>query len=168
MSKFNRFNKDNRQGQKIGGDSLTQQHMAAEADINNLVNRHLNNPRRVPLGDPHATRQAQFGDYTSMDFQAMQNAVADIEQKFAGLPARLRARFQNQPYQLVRFVENEENREEALKMGLIEPEFEDVFEEDFDKETPAKPAEEPHNPLKADPEANPQHGGKPLKTPEKA
>jgi len=165
MSKFGRFNKDNRHGQKIEGDSLTQQHMAADADINNIVNRHLRNPMRVPLGNPMATRQAQFGDFSSIDFQTMQNAVADIEQQFAGLPARIRARFQNQPYQLVRFVENEENREEALKMGLLQPEFEDVFEEE--KPVP-KPPEEPHNPLKADPEAQPAHGGKPPKTPEKA
>lgn len=96
--------------------SATQQHMRDETNINTIVNRYL---KTGVLGNPNATRRPMFGDFSSVDFMHMQNAIADIGQNFASLPARVRSRFQNDPYQLIRFVENPDNKAEAIKLGIL-------------------------------------------------
>jgi len=35
------------------------------------------------------------------------------------LPADLRARFDNDPAQLIQFLENSDNKDEAIKLGLV-------------------------------------------------
>jgi len=108
---------------KDPGVSLTVQSHAADADINRIVSRHIG-PGRVFRGvpqTPFAHRSPMFGDFTGMDFQAMTNAIADVEQQFRSLPARIRSRFRNDPYQVVRFVEDEKNFHEAVSLGLVVP-----------------------------------------------
>lgn len=98
----------------IQGPSLTQQNMKEETDINNIVKRYL------PTGAlPSHGRPPMYGDFTSIEFQAMQDAIADIDMQFASLPARLRGRFQNDPRQLIRFIEKPENQKEAVRLGLL-------------------------------------------------
>ena len=47
------------------------------------------------------------------------NAVLAAQDEFMELPAQLRARFNNDPALLIDFLEKEENREEAIKLGLV-------------------------------------------------
>jgi len=98
------------------GESLAQQHMRDETDINTIVGRYL---KTGVLGSGGGTRQPIFGDFSAVDYHEMRNAIADIQQNFDGLPARTRRRFNNDPYQLIRFVENPVNLKASLKMGLI-------------------------------------------------
>jgi len=98
------------------GASRTQQQFKDESDINTIVKRYI---KTGQLGNPNATRQPSFGDFTSVDYMAMRNAIADIDQDFASLPAKIRRRFNEDPYQLVRWLENPANAKEAAKMGLI-------------------------------------------------
>lgn len=108
------------------GPSATQQHFAKEADINHKARQHLAGPNRMhPMGNPAATRQMRFADCTSNDFQVMQNTLALVQTQFMGLPSRLRTRFSNRPEILMSWIENPENRDEALKLGLIQPTLED-------------------------------------------
>lgn len=98
--------------------SRTQQHHAPMADINNIVGRHKSG--HVP-GDPTGARQPFFGQWSAPDFHGNLNYVVDVQQRFAALPARTRSRFNNDPYQLLRFVDDPKNRSESLLMGLVEP-----------------------------------------------
>lgn len=99
---------------KIDGKSLSKQAPAKEADINNIVRRYL------PTGAlPSHGRQGMYGDFTSIDYMSMLNAVADIDNTFRRLPARVRGQFRNDPYQLMRFVENPDNQKEAVRLGLL-------------------------------------------------
>lgn len=105
------------------GISMTVQSEAKAADINHIVSRHLG-PGRSFKGVPQlpgASRAPMYGDFTSVDFQAMHNAIADVDQQFHSLPARVRSRFRNDPYQVVRFVEDPANLHEAIKLGLMVP-----------------------------------------------
>jgi len=107
----------------ITGDSRTQQHMLKETEMSHKVNQYM---RTGVLGNPQNNRKPIYADFSSIDFMEMRNAIADIQQEFASLPARLRGRFQNDPHQLVRFVENPANYEEAMRLGLLpraEPEI---------------------------------------------
>ena len=99
-----------------GKPSMTQQQFREEVDINTIVER----VRRSGVMPP-MTKQPYFLAMPSQSFQEMQNFLIDARTTFAALPSRVRDRFNNDPYQLVRFVEDSNNRDEAVKLGLIQP-----------------------------------------------
>lgn len=144
----NRFSEPERVTQVNDEPSLAQQHMKSETDINTIVQRYM---KTGVLGNPSAaTRMPKYGDFTSLEYMDMRNAIADIDQEFASLPARIRGRFQNDPHQLIRFLEKPENLPEAIKLGLV-PDL-SPRQMDLEKESkkpvlePAKPAETPNAP----------------------
>lgn len=116
--------------------SLTQQHQKGEADINNIVARHMKQAGNnlANIGNPNAKRQPIFGDFSdvsSVDFHVMQNLMVDIQSKFEGLSSRLRGKFHNDPYQLLRWLDDDKNIPEAVALGLIrDPLDDDPFIDD--------------------------------------
>lgn len=142
-------NKDPRPKSKIEGDSLTQQQFGDETNINTIAER-AKRTRVFGSPDPNGRRPI-FADVSAVDFQEMQNRMADINSQFASLPPKVRLKFGNSPYQLVRFVNDPANYKEAVKLKLRVPDFEDPFEDENQEALP----------LKADPEANPRPSEKP-------
>lgn len=119
--------------------SKTQQHFKESTKINNIVGQYLNTGKL-----PQTQRQPMFGDFTSLDFHQMQNKILDINGQFMSLPSKLRARFANSPYQLIRFVENPANYAESIKLGLIQkPVPEEKTEEKAEAQNEAKKPEIP-------------------------
>jgi phage internal scaffolding protein len=95
--------------------SLAQQNFKDESDINFIV-------RQFGLtGElPGQTLSPQYGDFTGvLDYHSAVNAVLAAQDEFDHLPAQMRARFDNDPANLIDFLGNEENREEAIKLGLV-------------------------------------------------
>ena len=96
--------------------SLTQQHFKDETDINNIL-RQFNITGLLP----EAPLSPRYGDFTGIvDYHSALNQVIAAEDEFMSLPADLRARFQNDPAQLIAFINDENNRSEAEKLGLLE------------------------------------------------
>lgn len=97
-------------------ESKTQQSAEAECNINEIV-------RRFGLtGEmPENFVMPQWGvDATgALDFHAAMNAVREAEAAFMTLPAEVRVRFGHDPGSLMSFLEDEKNRDEALKLGLL-------------------------------------------------
>jgi len=93
--------------------TIVQKRFKNDVNINTIVER-----ARVQ-GLPQATSRGFFGDFTGIDFLAMQNTVAKAQEAFMALPARLRARFQNSAQNLIEFIEDKNNFDEAIKLGLI-------------------------------------------------
>lgn len=126
---------------KPGGADLAQQQFKDEVDINNITNRYT----RGTVLDPRSSnpRDPIWGDFTSVDFMDMQNRLVDARMAFDSLPARVRRRFADDPYQLIRFVENLENREEAEYLGLIskKPEEPTMLKADDEAQPKFKPPE---------------------------
>lgn len=93
----------------------TQQEFAAESDINEIV-------RRFGLTGqlPDVWNAPQSGDFVdAVDFTTAMQAVRKAEEAFEDLPADLRKRFGHDPQELMNFLENGDNRAEAMKLGLI-------------------------------------------------
>jgi len=146
------------------GGSKTVQSAAPDTDINLIMERyHKTGVLGTP--NPKGARRPIFGDFTSTDFLQMKNAIMDIGEQFMKLKPKIRQRFQNDPLQLVRFVEDPSNMDEAIKLGLVQAPVGD------DDPPPANPAVQADGALKAppgsstealkaDPEANPK-GGEP-------
>jgi phage internal scaffolding protein len=95
--------------------SLAQQHFKDECDINNIL-RQFNLTGILP----EAPLSPRYGDFTGVtDYHTALNQVIAAEDEFMSLPANIRARFENNPAQLIEFLDNPENLDEAISLGLV-------------------------------------------------
>jgi len=105
----------NESGLRCEDATRTQQHFKDETDINNIL-RQFNITGQLPS----KAITPQYGDFTGIgDYHGALNAVIAAENEFMTLPATLRARFDNDPQELIEFLNNPENKEEAVKLGLL-------------------------------------------------
>lgn len=120
MDFFTRFVRPVDPGFDSVGVSLTQQHFKDECDINYII-KHYSEPQYQTLGAIKTPRVPLWGDFSNVpDLRAAHDAFAVAESSFATLPAEIRRRFNNNPLELLSFVNDSKNREEAVKLGLIE------------------------------------------------
>lgn len=101
-------------------DPITQQQFKNECDINYIVNRYLQtgyvNPMLVRNGQP------VFGDVSTIQgYKESLDQIQEADYMFMQLPAKIRDRFQHDPLKLLEFVANNDNYEEAVSLGLVEP-----------------------------------------------
>lgn len=100
--------------------TLAQQQFQDECDINTIMDRYANDG----LLDHVNNFEGSYGDFTSAtDYQSSLNQVIAAEGAFMDLPAKVRARFGNDPAQLIGFLESndQDDIEESVKLGLREP-----------------------------------------------
>lgn len=103
-------------------------------DINYILERYL---RTGAL--PISQKMPSYGDYSDpVDFQTAQNLLIKANQQFDSLPAEIRKRFGNDPKEFLEFVSNPGNKEEAVKIGLIQGEEVNKEPEIVNVETPAE------------------------------
>lgn len=96
--------------------SLAQQHYKDECDINNIL-RQFNVTGLLP----EAPLSPRYGDFTGIvDYHSALNAVIAAEDGFMALPANIRSRFENDPENLINFLNDESNKDEAIKLGLVD------------------------------------------------
>lgn len=101
-------------------DPITQQQFKNECDINYIVNRYLQtgyvNPMLVKNGQP------VFGDVSTIGgYKESLDKIQEADSMFMQLPAKIRDRFQHDPLKLLEFVANNDNYDEAVSLGLVEP-----------------------------------------------
>ena len=116
---YSRYHLPPNPGYKNDEPSMTQQQFRDEADINNIMARYQ---KTGVLVDPltQATRKPMFDDFSELgDFRDHQQAVIDAQEMFMELPSRLRARFGNDPAELLQWLSRPENKEEAIELGLF-------------------------------------------------
>jgi len=98
-------------------DSLAVQSAREECDINTIVRRF-----GVTGELPDNLQMPQSIDVTGApDFHAAMGIVRSAEEQFLRVPAEIRARFSNNPANLVSFLDDASNRDEAVKLGFIVP-----------------------------------------------
>ncbi|UYD39200.1 MAG: internal scaffolding protein [Wigfec virus K19_141] len=96
--------------------SKTQQHMKETCDINCILKKY----QKTGMLSHVSNSKGQYGDFSKFsDFQNNLNQVKEAMHSFDALPSHVRKRFGNDPSQLLDFVYNPENREEAEKLGLV-------------------------------------------------
>lgn len=95
--------------------TLTQQQFQKEADINHIAEQF-----GLTGEMPQLLRIPTAGDFEGIfDYQTAMNTIVEADRAFMTLPAKLRARFENDPAQLLDFLHDEENRDEAIRLGLV-------------------------------------------------
>ena len=104
----------NATGTDTGPESKTQQQFKDEVDINTIVERFGVTGEMPPAINFPQTQEFE----ETFDFQTAMNVIRKAEEEFMQLPAKARARFQNDPQQFMTFMNDEENIAEAIKLGL--------------------------------------------------
>lgn len=107
---------DGRRVQLFCGEGLTQQQFRDDTDVNLILKRHEATGDLIHL----APSEGRYGDFdTNLDYQTALNRVADAQRDFAALPAEVRFRMNNDPGELLAFMGDPENQDEAVKLGLV-------------------------------------------------
>jgi len=134
LIKTKRENGSSRVAVRSSAPSMTEQSHKKACNINTIMAK-IRKGQAVPTiaGEPI------FGDFTKCnDFQTAQNAVLEAHDRFMSLPSDIRRRFQNQPNNLLEFLEDPENLEEAVELGLVTK----LVPQDPPPENTAPPAQE--------------------------
>jgi len=96
--------------------SLAQQHMKDECDINVIIER-----VGVTGELPNSPVSPRYGDFSEVtDYHTALNTINATMDDFMALPAKLRVRFDHDPVKLLEFLQNDQNRVEAIELGLID------------------------------------------------
>ena len=95
---------------------------AQESDINFLLSRYKNTGSLYTADQlMKAKRRPQFGDFTGIsDYQDSLDKMREALQLFGDLPLALRQRFSDDPVQLLEFLQDRNNFDDAVKLGLVD------------------------------------------------
>lgn len=96
--------------------TLTQQQFKDESSLDFILQRYAQTGI-LPFNEV----QPIFADLVGMtnDYHQALDIVLAAENAFYDLPSYLRERFSNDPKQLLRFLDDDANRDEAISLGLI-------------------------------------------------
>lgn len=102
-------------GLSCGEPTLAVQAEAESTDINFIIRQY-----GITGHLPPETRPPQFSDFDeNLTYHQAMNMVLAAEQEFMRLPPKIRERFANDPQKLMNFLDEPNNRAEALDLGLI-------------------------------------------------
>lgn len=115
-----RYNAGVREGWKSSTPSMTQQQFKDEADINYIVSMYDSSGVMPTFHGDGQPAQPVFGDFASLpdNAQEMYNRMIEAKNNFDNLPLEVRKRFNYDPAAFLEFVDNPENLDELVAMGL--------------------------------------------------
>lgn len=117
MKYFTRYTPPPSPSFRTVGKSRTRQEFKPECDINCILAK-----MGAGLLAPCAAPEPVYSDLDAVPhtYEECMAVIIDANARFASLPARVRDRFGNSPQAFLEFLGNKDNREEAIKLGLIE------------------------------------------------
>lgn len=90
------------------------QDAADESDINTIV-RKFGVTGKIPV----LPIQPQYGDFNTVSsFHEAMNLIAETHELFDSQPATIRDKFANDPQNMIDFLENPDNIDESIQLGL--------------------------------------------------
>lgn len=110
--------------------SMTEQQFKDDTDINVMISRFGNS---AFVSDPLLSisgSKPSFGDFSDpVSYHDALNILNDAQEQFSVLPAKIRARFGNNPQEMLSFLNDPANMDEAVKLGLCNPKVSEVVNE---------------------------------------
>jgi hypothetical protein len=97
---------------------ITEQNHKQEVDINNIIRRH--GLDMIQATSKLSSINFQFDDVTGNDFQEAMNKVLKAQDTFDTLPSVIRKEFDNNPAIFLDFIQNPENKDRMIEMGLAQ------------------------------------------------
>lgn len=119
---YTRYNPPPQVSVKFSKPSLTQQQFRQECDINTIISSVdsagvVNNPLW------NGTRCPMYGDFSGiqdMDYLQAQSTFLDASARFMELPAKVRQQFNNNPAELLAYIQSNPPAEELAKLGFAD------------------------------------------------
>lgn len=108
------YNLGNEDYSETFSEGITEKHHKDECDINKILAQFM----ETGILPESKIRNPQYGDVSDHNFQDIQNQLANAKTLFEELPELVKARFNNEPFEFLRFVEDEKNHPELVEMGL--------------------------------------------------
>jgi len=94
---------------------------APDSDINELMRRFGVKDGSILPGQLGNYDPALYGDFTDVpDLRTALDRTHNAEEAFMMLPAKLRAEFNNNPWQLAEWIHQEGNIDRAVELGLLQ------------------------------------------------
>lgn len=94
------------------------QEFREECDINRIMMQYAR------TGELPQVQGAVYGDFiNTQSYHDMQNTLLEAQSAFKTLPADIRKTFNNDPAQVIDFLNNPNNKEKAIELGLIDGEI---------------------------------------------
>lgn len=100
---------------------LTEQAHAKSSDINEIVRRHGISAFDRQYVQMLQSGEFRFDDVSGNDFHEASVIIARANESFGQLPSSLRAKFENDPSKFLDFVQNPDNSEQLIELGLATP-----------------------------------------------
>lgn len=95
--------------------SKTEQSKASEANINTIMARAIKTGM-VPI----RTVSPLYGDFSEcVTYHETLDKINEAYDDFMKIPSQIRNRFQNDPHKFMEFLQNPNNLEEAIALGLV-------------------------------------------------
>jgi len=110
----NRFSPSQHVISPSGGPTLTQQQFKDDADINSIMRKF----QQTGIITHVSNHQPQYGFADSTTLHDAMNVIRTAETMFADLPSSIRNKFENSPSAFLDFVQDADNYEEAIELGL--------------------------------------------------
>lgn len=97
-------------------ETMAKQSFQAECDVNTIMARY----EKTGLIEHVNQHQGNYGDFTQApgDYQEALDTVIRAQEMFQTIPAKVRARFENDPGLFLDFVQDPKNVDELVEMGL--------------------------------------------------
>lgn len=109
--------KRNQVGLDCSGDPvITEQCHKADCDINNIIKKH--GTELIAKTALLRSKEYQFDDVTGNDFQEAMFKITKAQETFDSLPSQIRKEFNNSPAQFLDFVQNPDNQDRMVELGL--------------------------------------------------
>jgi phage internal scaffolding protein len=97
--------------------SMTKQAFKNECDINLIMRKYTQSGVL-----PASVSNQRFDDFSEVgDYLEAQTVLLDARAQFDALPAVVRDRFRNNPLDMLAFVQDPVNSDEAIKLGIVVP-----------------------------------------------
>jgi len=97
--------------------SLCQQQFKKDCDINVIVKKYMKDGELTHLNK----KKGVYADLSHItDYHQSMEKVVKANQAFAELPSAVRNRFSNDPSQLLTFLQDPNNLDEGIKLGLLD------------------------------------------------
>jgi phage internal scaffolding protein len=100
---------------EAGKGGAEQSHKSA-CDINRILKKY----QKTGALDHQTKHEARYDDMTGTDFHTALNMVANAQNMFNELPSSVRKRMDNDPGKFLEFIQDPNNKAEAIKMGLMD------------------------------------------------
>lgn len=101
----------------VCGPTMTKKSQQDETDINNIIKRY----DRTGVLSHMAAHEPVYMDVDPITFQDAMQTVINAQQAFESLPSSIRSKFSNNPKEFLEYVQDPNNKDEAIELGLLPP-----------------------------------------------